>query len=237
MLCEMEMWLSLKFNLTLLPCSAKLELQLRKPKNLLAPMSIGDKRIIIRKERLSLADISLLIIEKLMLYELFYLVGVSKEAELPKIKPEIQKIVTVEGGVFEEKEVVEKRKLAYKVGRETHGFYVAHRFNLGETERLGAINKKLGLYPGILRFIISRTEDLPELTTREERKEKEAAKIKFIPRKKEVEAPATKTETKKEKTVLTEAADIEKLSPKKETRKTEVSQEDIDKKLEEILNI
>lgn len=169
-----------------------------------------------------------------MLYELFYLVGVSKEAELPKIKAEIQKIITAEEGVFEEKEVVEKRKLAYKVGRETHGFYVAHRFNLEETEKLGAISKKLNLYPGILRFIISRTEDLPELTTREERKEKEAAKVKFIPKKKEVEIPATKAEVKikEKKAVPTETADIEK-----ETPKTEVSRDDIDKKLEELLNI
>lgn len=169
-----------------------------------------------------------------MLYELFYLVGVSKEAELPKIKPEIQKIITAEGGVFEEKEVVEKRRLAYKVGRETHGFYVAHRFNLEETEKLGTINKKLGLYPRIMRFIISRTEDLPELTTREERKEKEAAKIKFIPKKKEVEAPAIKTEVKAKegKTAPKETATAEKEAPK-----TEVSQDDIDKKLEEILNI
>ncbi|MFA4817906.1 MAG: 30S ribosomal protein S6 [Parcubacteria group bacterium] len=169
-----------------------------------------------------------------MLYELFYLVGISKEAELPKIKAEIQKIVTAEEGILEEKEVTEKRKLAYKVNRESHGFYVAHRFNLEETEKLGAINKKLGLYPGILRFIISRTEDLPELTTREERKEKEAAKIKFIPKKKEIEVPAVKAQAKvkEEKAAPTETANTEK-----ETPKTEVSQDDIDKKLEEILNI
>lgn len=170
-----------------------------------------------------------------MLYELFYLVGASKEGELPKIKPEIQKIVTAEEGVFEEKEVTEKRRLAYKVGRETHGFYVAHRFNLEETEKLGAINKKLNLYPGILRFIISRTEDLPELTTREERKEKEAAKIKFIPKKKEVETSISKAEVKEEKSTPAETA--EKSASKKETPKTEVSQDDIDKKLEELLNI
>jgi len=170
-----------------------------------------------------------------MQYELFYLVGVSKEGELPKIKSEIQKIVSVEEGVFEEKEVTEKRKLAYKVGRETHGFYVAHRFNLEETEKLSAINKKLNLYPGILRFIISRTEDLPELTTREERKEKEAAKIKFIPKKKEVEALAAKAEAKPEKSKAPKTETS--AAPEKETPKTEVSQEDIDKKLEELLNI
>jgi len=170
-----------------------------------------------------------------MNYELFYLVGVSKEAELPKIKSEIQKLIAGEEGVFEEKEVTEKRRLAYKVGRETHGFYVAHRFNLEETEKLGVINKKLGLYPGILRFIISRTEDLPELTTREERKEKEAAKIKFIPKKKEIETPAAKAEAKPEKKLETPAA--EKPLSKKEASRTEISQDDIDKKLEELLNI
>lgn len=174
-----------------------------------------------------------------MQYELFYLVGAAKEAELPKIKPEVQKIITTEGGVFEEKEVTEKRKLAYNVGRETHGFYVAHRFNMEEPEKLNGINKKLNLYPGILRFVISRTEDLPELTTREERREKEAAKIKFVPKKKEPELQAAKIEAKpeKEKTPQTETAGIEKPLPKKATEKTEVSQEDIDKKLEEILNI
>lgn len=174
-----------------------------------------------------------------MLYELFYLVGATKEAELPKIKPEIQSIITTEGGVLEEKEVTEKRKLAYKVGRETHGSYVAHRFDLEESEKLSGINKKLNLYPGILRFIISRTEDLPELTTREERKEKEAAKIKFVPKKKDVESQTAKTEVKpeKEKIPQVEIAGIEKPLPKKATEKTEVSQEDIDKKLEELLNI
>ncbi len=174
-----------------------------------------------------------------MLYELFYLVGASKESELPKIKPEIQKIVTAEEGVFEEKEVTEKRKLAYNVGQETHGFYVAHRFDLEDPEKLGVINKKLNLYPGILRFIISRTEDLPELTTREERKEREAAKVKFIPKKKEPESQAAKSEAKqqKEKAPQMETTGAEKPLPEKKTEKTEVSQEDIDKKLEELLNI
>lgn len=174
-----------------------------------------------------------------MNYELFYLVGASKEAGLPKIKPEIQKIITAEDGVFEEKEVTEKRKLAYKVDQETHGFYVAHRFNLEEPEKLNGINKKLNLCPGILRFIISRTEDLPELTTREERKEKEAAKIKFIPKKEEEEPQTAKFKAKpeKEETPQIKTAGIEKPLPKKTAEKTEVSQEDIDKKLEELLNI
>jgi ribosomal protein S6 len=169
-----------------------------------------------------------------MLYELFYLVGISKETELPEIKSEIKKIITSENGVFEEKEVVEKRKLAYKVGRETYGFYVAHRFNLEETEKFNIISKKIRLYPKILRFIISRAEDLPELTTREERKERETAKIKLVLKKKMDKIPTIETETafKKEKAVMPDETVI-----KKNDTKIEISQQDIDKKLEEILNI
>jgi len=155
-----------------------------------------------------------------MQYELFYLVGASKEADLETIKREMAEIVTSEGGVFEEKQVTEKRKLAYKIGKETYGFYVAQRFNLEELEKIEAINKKMNLYNKILRFMVSRTEDLPELTSREER-EKIKNKVSEI-----------KSVAKKEREAK------EEIKETKEDKKTEAaSAEDIDEKLEEILNI
>ena len=54
-----------------------------------------------------------------MNYELFYLVGASKEAALEKIKQEVAALVTSEGGVFEEKQVVEKRKMSYEIKKES----------------------------------------------------------------------------------------------------------------------
>ena len=50
-----------------------------------------------------------------MHYELLYLVGISKEPEMETIKKDVSDIVMSEGGIFHNKLVIEKRKLAYKV--------------------------------------------------------------------------------------------------------------------------
>ncbi len=111
-------------------------------------------------------------------YELFYLVGDTKEAELPRIKGEVEKIVADHGGTWLEKEVVEKRKLAYPVKKEARGTYIAKRFTLpGQDERpegeagknaVAEMNRVLQLYHDVLRFIIVRADDLPSLDSREE---------------------------------------------------------------------
>ena len=163
-----------------------------------------------------------------MKYELFYLVAGTRETELEAIKTATEAIITAEGGIFEEKEVVEKRKLAYQIKHETHGFYVARRFEIEDTQILQTITNKLNLYTGILRSIISDASELPELKTKEERigaasarterKAKEVAEKIVSPRavtKEEVAKPATK------------------IIPAEKSETTE----DIDKKLEEILNI
>jgi len=157
-----------------------------------------------------------------MKYELFYLVAGSREADLETIKAGAREIVTAEGGVFDEKEVVEKRKLAYQVKHETHGFYVARRFELENTQSLQDITRKLNLNPNILRSIISRADELPELKTKEER----------------INAASKQAERKpKEKVAEKAAAPQEKVAPKAEPAETKKAAEDIDKKLEEILNI
>ncbi len=159
-----------------------------------------------------------------MNYELFYLVGISKETELPKIKTDLKNIVLEEGGVFEEKETEEKRKLSYEVKHETHGIYVAQRFALEDTEKIQTIIKKINLYPDILRFLISKTEDLPELRTKEER-------IKGLPQQPIKEKPVKKT-------FEPQAKKIEKTeTPEKKEPTEKIDNADIDKKLEEILNI
>ena len=162
-----------------------------------------------------------------MKYELFYLVGISKETELPKIKEDLKNIVLEEGGVFEAKETEEKRKLSYEVKHETHGIFVAQRFELAEVEKIQTIIRKVNLYPNILRFLVSKAEDLPELRTKEER-------IKGFPQQQVKEKPVRKvSEPQVRKFEKTE-------NPKKETKEKpeeKIDSEDIDKKLEEILNI
>lgn len=149
-----------------------------------------------------------------MQYELFYLVAGSKESSLGKIKDEVKKIVAEEGGIFEPKETTEKRRLAYSVGHETFGIYNALRFNLEDKDRFRVINKRMNLYTEVLRFIISRADELPELKSREERM---AASEQAVQRGKQ--------------------AEIKKVAPQAEKKSTPAAKEDIDKKLEEILNI
>ena len=159
-----------------------------------------------------------------MKYELFYLIAGSRETELDTIKAGAQAIVTAEGGVFDEKEVVERRKMAYQIKHETHGFYVARRFDLENPEGMQELIKKMNLYTSILRFVFSRADELPELKSREEMKNETLRK--------ETTSPAK--EVKKD---VPAKAPIEVKKPV-ETKKEEVQPaEDIDKKLEEILNI
>ena len=149
-----------------------------------------------------------------MQYELFYLVAGSKESQIGKIKEAVKKIMVEEGAVFEPKETTEKRRLAYKVNHETFGIYSALRFSLEDKDRFRAINKRMNLNPEVLRFIISRADELPELMSREERM---AASEKAIRRERQPE--------------------IKKVLPETEKKSAPVETEDIDKKLEEILNI
>ena len=169
-----------------------------------------------------------------MEYEIFYLVGASKESELDNIKKEVEKIVTEQGGVFSEKETQEKRRLSYMVKKENHGIYIARRFELEDTKNLQEIISKLNLNSNILRFVLSKASELPALQSKEERMNETAKKESnqqiresFKPALKKEKTPVEKTNEKK----------IEKDSKEKEPILEKTSSDDIDKKLEEILNI
>jgi ribosomal protein S6 len=150
-----------------------------------------------------------------MQYELFYLVGEDKEPALEKIKGEVKKAVEDEKCQWLETQIMEKRKMAYKIKGQFRGIYIAQRFEIPENEEsegkeeLRNISKKMNLNPNILRFIIVKTDDLPELKLK--RLEPEAEKAAPV---KEIRKPEIEKEAKKP-----------------------VKEEDIDAKLEEILKI
>lgn len=156
-----------------------------------------------------------------MKYEIFYLIGGSKESEVEKIKKEVGTIITEAGGVFEEKETFEKRKLSYQIKHETHGTYIAQRFELEDSQKVSDINRKVNLNSGVLRFILSRADELPPLKSKEER---------MAEQEKRSASPAPEEKTEKVKTE-------KKSSDIKEPKDKKADKEDIDKKLEEILNI
>src|SRR3989338_853387 len=109
-------------------------------------------------------------------YEVLYLVGESKEAELPRIREAVEQIVTGNGGTFLAPMTEEKRKMAYQVKGEERGTYIARRFTLpdkderdasgsdeSEVHPLSVINRALQLSKDILRFLIVSAKGLPEL--------------------------------------------------------------------------
>jgi small subunit ribosomal protein S6 len=167
-----------------------------------------------------------------MKYELFYLIGISKESDVPKIKDEVSALVKSLGGVFEEKETVEKRRLAYDIKHEKQGIYIAQRFELDNLENLQELNNKLNLRSDVFRFIISKADELPGLRTKEEREKQSLSQTNRKPSLKKETPLEKKSFHKSEKMKNASASEIEKSQ-----KETSASKEDIDKKLEEILNI
>ncbi len=111
-------------------------------------------------------------------YELFYLIGESKEPMLDAIRSEVEGICREEGAEFLAPETQDKRKLAYEVDGETRGIYIARRFTLPDKSELSSkefeaemakgdaitrLNRKFTLSKNILRVLILRADDLPEL--------------------------------------------------------------------------
>ncbi len=122
-----------------------------------------------------------------MQYELFYLVGERQEATLPAIKEGVNAILALEQAKMVGEEMSEKRKLAYEIKHQNKGTYITRRFELpeidfwadetnGEREfGIQAITNKMNLNNDVLRFIIVKTDDLPDLGAKDRRKAQEMA--------------------------------------------------------------
>lgn len=161
-----------------------------------------------------------------MQYELLYIIGASQEAREDEIKNKIREIVEKAGAKILEPQITFKRKLAYPIKHETQGVYVAFRFELDELEKIFQIKSSLNLEGNALRFMITRADELPELKKREP-KEEAAIEKNVRPY-----VPVSKKPVEEKPVPKTKPAE----KPKKE-KVEKISDEDIDKKLEEILKI
>ncbi|MDP2837664.1 MAG: 30S ribosomal protein S6 [Candidatus Moranbacteria bacterium] len=165
-------------------------------------------------------------------YELLYLVGESKDAELPHIREDVEQLVTSHGGTFLLAFTEEKRKMAYVVKNEVRGTYIARRFTLPDKDErdeqgieqtvhpLTEINRALQLSKDILRSLIVNADDMPEL--------------KAIPRE---ERPRTENRGNRyEKRGAVRPMPIAPIAPKEEEKKV-VTEEEMDAQLKEKLDI
>lgn len=185
-----------------------------------------------------------------MEYELLYLVGESRDAELPKIREDVETIVREVGGTFLPAETEEKRNLAYEIRKERRGTYVARRFTLpfpgdepfvepteAKEGAIDAITRKLNLYPAVLRSFILRADKLPELKPipREERPKKVVRDSRrpssFADRR--PAKPVTGEEWKAEEPVKP----IETATKEEAPAAKPLSAEEMDKQLKEVLDI
>lgn len=176
-----------------------------------------------------------------MQYELFYLVGEKNETNIDAIREDVNKILAEEKATLIDQEVVEKRKLAYEIKHQHRGTYVTRRFDLPEVDYwadeanaekefgINAITKKLNLHPQVLRSMIVKADELPEMGAKEARQARELKEQKEEKAQPKKERPVAKKVEKKEAT-----KEVVKEAPKKEEKEGD---EAIDKKLEEILNI
>lgn len=174
-------------------------------------------------------------------YELFYLVGESKEGELPRIRTEVEALIKERGGEWLPAETTDKRRLAYEVKGEARGFYIARRFTLPDkTDLVGAeleaaiaegdaiayFTKKLALSKDILRSLFLRAEELPEL--------KPIERTEYL--RKEVRGRGPR----RERPVASDPNFIASAPPKPaapvETEKA-VTKEEMDKQLSQVLDI
>jgi len=188
-------------------------------------------------------------------YEILYLVMDSKESEIPAARTEVEKIVADFGGAFLPEETTEKRNLAYEIGKERRGTYMARRFTLPaedvmslspdapeKPDAISEITRLLRLYDAIARFMIVRAERLPELkpiprverpksVRRDDRRGGRRFADRPTPRP-SIESVRDGGEASKEREKQEEST-----VKKPETKRKPAAQEDLDKQLKEVLDI
>ncbi len=167
-------------------------------------------------------------------YEILYIINSEiSEEEQPKIMATFEELVKKAEGKIISTENLGKKKLAYPINKMKVGFYVLSQFEL-ESEKLIELNKKLKPMNEIIRFMIVSKEPAKE----EEEKPKSpqsgipsAGKVSISPVFKK-EVPVFKKEVE-EKEKPAQGGSLK--GRKKEEKKEKVSIEELDAKLDEIL--
>lgn len=186
-----------------------------------------------------------------MEYEINFLVLQSNTESIESIRQKVKKIIEAHQGTVIDTLEYKKRKLAYKINHELFGFYTVFRFKMDAPAEIEAMKKELNLFSDVARYIIVRTDELPKLQKEIEApkkekpvpiKEKKVIKQedveKLLAEKKTDSTPEQKTATKEVPEEKPVKEEVEKKAPaEKKEKKDEDSLEDLDKKLDEILNI
>ena len=202
-----------------------------------------------------------------MEFEINFLVLQAHTENLETIREKVKKLIEAQNGKVTETLEYRKRKLAYKIKHEQYGFFTVFRFTLEDNDAIVALRKDLNLNHEVARYLIVRASELPSLkeevapaqqeknqmeqkdTIKQEDIEKILSGKKVQKKTETVQQPQPVTpQEQKEEITAQEPAEEEKAADEKkptqeEKKEVEVdkdgksSLEDLDKKLDEILNI
>lgn len=157
-------------------------------------------------------------------YELVYLLNIATSPEdAKKIHDTIAEQITANGKITKSGEIG-KRKLAYEIKHETHAVYWLVQFD-AETDSIKELHRMLSLNQSIVRFLIVAVKPKTQEDIEREEQMKESLEKEHM-KERNVEREKAQTETKKK--------DIEAV--KKEEPKEKLSLEELDKKLDELLD-
>jgi len=102
-----------------------------------------------------------------------WLVPDTKKEDLPRLKTEVNNIITKAGGTVIGETIEFEQKLAYQIKHNWKGIYVVGRFTLKSkddreenedtTDAIGEMTRQLNLHKELLRYIIVSAKDLPSL--------------------------------------------------------------------------
>lgn len=153
-------------------------------------------------------------------YEMLYIISANYTAD--EVKPIIEKIVATikeQNGEITKDEDMGKIKFAYPIKQQNHGYYRLFEFNLPK-EKLQNLNKTLSLANEILRFLLVKKRVKTETEIKKE---------------KELQGKLAKKKEKEIEKIKAEKKEVKEKAPKEKGRE-KISLEDLDKKLDEILD-
>lgn len=160
-------------------------------------------------------------------YELIFIVpGSVEEANVIIIKEKILSLLKKADAEITKEESWERKKLAYKIGQETHGCYQIIEFDV-EGQKIKDLSHQLQLTPEVLRYLITKAV----VKTAEEIAEEVQIKAKIRAR----QAESVKKELKEAEEIAEQEKKVE-IKKEEEITEGKLSMADLDKKLNEILN-
>ena len=146
-----------------------------------------------------------------MEYELLFFTSVANEDRIGEIKKNIEEIITDQSGkISADFSDIGKRKFAHPIKRQTHGFYSFCWFTLEKNSNIPEISKRLSLNDKIMRHLIVRADEIGKPIAQQEDMRRESQKTESVA-----------AEPRQEK-----AAEV----------KTKIGVEELDEKLNEILD-